>query len=107
MAQQHSTVLLADAHKARLADKLGGLCRIRLHHWRREFQQKFPRHHGRIIFGNGTELIEFGATLTRDVSTVDIEVRPIRSLAGLLAALKDIWEITDGYLLVTPDDFEF
>lgn len=81
-------------------EKLTGLANLRLAEWRMEFARKFPRLHGRIIFGNGAECVLVG----------DRQVYPddyYRTFKGLRAALLDVSTITDGYRLACPDDVAF
>ena len=95
-----SEVERADELMEKLAVQLEGLCYLRLARWRREFTAKFPRQHGKITFGNGTELVEFGG---KQYNSWDTE--RYRVLKPLYAALEDIWYITNQYRLACPDDF--
>jgi hypothetical protein len=99
----HWTITRADTAKTQLADRLAKLCTRRLEEWRKRFARKFPRFHGRIIFGNGTCLVTYAMTRSR----LEHDLEGLRSMRGLVAALDDVNQITDGYRLACPEDFWF
>ncbi len=87
----------ADKVKERMSVELARLANDRLCIWRDEFTSRWPRLSGQIIFGMGSEYVTVGGrTIYEDENH--------RSLAGLWAAIRDIHEITDSYILGCPDD---
>lgn len=97
---KHLTVERAEKIKSDCVLELSIVADARLGDWVREFTKRFPRLHGRILFGNGTELVEIGG---RQVSHWDSH----RSLKSLWVALDDVEEITDGYRLSVPSDLSW
>lgn len=77
------------------------------------FRQKFPHHTLQIMFGNGDELIlvdgrtlhieERGANLSRLRYQI-ANGRYAPCLDPVVEAVKDVWQITDGYKVSCPDD---
>ncbi len=92
----------ADKLKEKLADELAGLCEKRLVEWRLALHVKFPRLHGHISFGMGSEYVGIGKDKKR-TKQVDYDRKGLM----LEDAMADVWEITDGYKLACPEDFEF
>lgn len=102
----HPTVAQADQLKAQLADRLAALAAKRLHAWHREFRRKFPRLHGRLIFGMGVVSLSIGAVRS-DKVVCESDCDRYRSLQTLKHALDDVSDICGNYTLACPEDFEW
>lgn len=96
----HWTVDDATAAREILAAQLVSLAEKRLGAWKAELHRKFPRLHGEIIFGMGTDSVRIGG---RQVDFLEDK----RSLKGLASALEDVRRITGDYTDACPDDFVF
>lgn len=80
------------------------------------FASEFPKHTLDILFGNGDELILVNGRQThledgRDVN-ISLRARPLCNgryapcLNPIHEALKDVWDITDGYRRGCPDSIK-
>lgn len=96
----HTLVEAAEHIKEKTTTKLEVLADCRMQEWLTAFRAKFPRQHGRIIFGNGVEYIEFGG---KSYTIYD----GYKCLASLQDALYDVWRILDDYRSGTPNDIEW
>lgn len=78
------------------------------------FADKFPKHTLEVLFGNGDELIlvnrrQIHLEDGRDVN-ISRHARPLCNgryvpcLNPIHDALKDVWDITDGYRVGCPDN---
>lgn len=99
---EHITVRAADKLMSQLDRRLSALATKRLECWRSEFKAKFPRQHGSITFGMGTESVTIGG---KQYNSWNVEKYSV--LKPLYAAIEDACLITNQYQLACPDDLEF
>ena len=92
----------ADKLKEKLASDLEALAEKRLVEWRLALHARFPRLHGHISFGMGSEYVGIGKD-PKKTKQVDYDRKGLM----LQDAMEDVWEITDGYKLACPEDFTF
>ncbi len=100
----HKTVQRAERLKEQLADRLALLATRRLEDWRRAFTCKFPRLHGKLIFGMGTVSLSIG-NVRSDKVVSESDCDRFRSLHTLRDALEDVSDICSNYTLACPEDF--
>jgi hypothetical protein len=93
----------AEKLKTRHATLLANFANARMEVWRREFTQRHPRFHGRLLFGMGTEVLVLNCG--RNIHVPDCG--QYRAFTSLRAAVDDVLSITDGYMSACPDDVEF
>lgn len=99
----HRYVADADTFKDAMAVELERLSRLRLEEFAAKLKERWPRLHGKIIFGMGTEAVTIGG---KQRNSWDVEKWPT-VLRPLYEAINDIDTITNGYRLACPEDFEW
>jgi hypothetical protein len=97
MTKEHPRVRAANREKEKVALRLEKLATLRLDDWHE--QHPYFKHVS-ITFGNGTELVQLAGV---QYCSWQDEKYPI--LKSLFDAIRDVWDITDGYHLACPEDW--